>query len=365
MASGSSKLPDERHTAPSAQHVQYATTSDGVRIAYCVVGQGPPLIHMSPMPFSNLQKEWADPSTRSYYEKLGSRLQLIRYDCRGAGLSDRDIADFSPEGYARDILAVAEREGLKQFALLGFGHSGGVAVQFAAQHPDLVSHLALWCSYPRAAQYAEARRVKAMRTLLDQDWDFWTRAEGLRLSEYEGGATSNWFVEWVRESITAAAYKAAMLELERIDVTALMSHVRAPTLVLHRTGLANITVDMATEIASTIPDARLMLIEGNWISPSLGGGTEEIVQAIHSLVLQAPAPGSTTNAAEKRIVSPLTPRERDVLRLVARGRTSRDIAAELSLSIRTVGRHITNIYSKIGARTRADATAYAMRHGLD
>jgi DNA-binding CsgD family transcriptional regulator len=50
--------------------------------------------------------------------------------------------------------------------------------------------------------------------------------------------------------------------------------------------------------------------------------------------------------------------------MIARGRTSREIAEELSLSIRTVGRHITNIYTKIGARTRADATSYAIRYRI-
>jgi DNA-binding CsgD family transcriptional regulator len=60
----------------------------------------------------------------------------------------------------------------------------------------------------------------------------------------------------------------------------------------------------------------------------------------------------------------LTPREFEVLRLVAQGRTNSEIAAELSLSFRTVGRHITHIFSKLGARNRADATAYATRNGL-
>jgi DNA-binding CsgD family transcriptional regulator len=60
----------------------------------------------------------------------------------------------------------------------------------------------------------------------------------------------------------------------------------------------------------------------------------------------------------------LTPRETEVLRLIAAGRSSSEISAELTLSIRTVGRHITNLYAKIGARTRADATAYAIRHRL-
>jgi DNA-binding NarL/FixJ family response regulator len=60
----------------------------------------------------------------------------------------------------------------------------------------------------------------------------------------------------------------------------------------------------------------------------------------------------------------LTPREVEVLRLIATGRTNSEIAADLTLSVRTVARHITNIYTKIGARNKADATAYTHRHGL-
>jgi DNA-binding CsgD family transcriptional regulator len=60
----------------------------------------------------------------------------------------------------------------------------------------------------------------------------------------------------------------------------------------------------------------------------------------------------------------LTAREAEVLRLIADGRTNREIAETLTLSVRTVGRHITNIYGKIGARNRAEATAYALRHGF-
>jgi predicted ATPase/DNA-binding CsgD family transcriptional regulator len=60
----------------------------------------------------------------------------------------------------------------------------------------------------------------------------------------------------------------------------------------------------------------------------------------------------------------LTAREADVLRLVARGQSNKEIAAELVLSVRTVERHITNLYGKIDARGKADATAYAIRHGF-
>ncbi len=60
----------------------------------------------------------------------------------------------------------------------------------------------------------------------------------------------------------------------------------------------------------------------------------------------------------------LTAREVEVLRLIAAGRSDREIAEQLVLSVRTVGRHVTNVYNKIGAHSRADATAYAIRHAI-
>jgi DNA-binding CsgD family transcriptional regulator len=63
-------------------------------------------------------------------------------------------------------------------------------------------------------------------------------------------------------------------------------------------------------------------------------------------------------------VSAISSREQEILRLVAAGQTTRAIAQVLGVSITTVERHITHVYEKIGARGRADATAYALRHGL-
>lgn len=60
---------------------------------------------------------------------------------------------------------------------------------------------------------------------------------------------------------------------------------------------------------------------------------------------------------------PLSPMEREVLRLLARGRTTREIAAELVIATSTADRHITHIYTKLGVRNRAEATAYAVHTG--
>jgi DNA-binding CsgD family transcriptional regulator/tetratricopeptide (TPR) repeat protein len=61
---------------------------------------------------------------------------------------------------------------------------------------------------------------------------------------------------------------------------------------------------------------------------------------------------------------PLTPRELQVLRLVAAGKTNATIAAELSLSERTIERHLSNIFTKLDLSTRTAATAWAYQHGL-
>jgi DNA-binding NarL/FixJ family response regulator len=60
----------------------------------------------------------------------------------------------------------------------------------------------------------------------------------------------------------------------------------------------------------------------------------------------------------------LTPREAEVLALVATGQTNRQLAAALVLSEKTVARHLTNIFAKLGLASRSAATAYAFEHGL-
>ena len=60
----------------------------------------------------------------------------------------------------------------------------------------------------------------------------------------------------------------------------------------------------------------------------------------------------------------MTAREVEVLRLVAKGCTNRDIASLLFISERTVHRHLSNIFTKLGVSSRTAATAYAFEHGL-
>ncbi len=76
------------------------------------------------------------------------------------------------------------------------------------------------------------------------------------------------------------------------------------------------------------------------------------------------AAGGKTESPRPRNPGGLTDREIDVLRLLCRGLTNRKIGDELFISVKTVGRHVENIYAKIGVSTRAGAAVYAMEHRL-
>lgn len=69
-------------------------------------------------------------------------------------------------------------------------------------------------------------------------------------------------------------------------------------------------------------------------------------------------------AGSSRPEGPLSRRESEVLTLVAAGKTNRAIATELFISEKTVARHVSNIFTKLGVSSRAEATAYAYKHGL-
>ena len=342
--------------------VQYATTSDGVRIAFWVIGEGPTLLHLPPFPLGHLLVEWENPANRSYFERLAEGHTLIRYDSRGAGLSDREVTDYSQAALLRDAEAVVEQLGLESFALLGFAHSGSTAIAYAAANPGRVSHLVLWHSYARTSDVTNISRIEAARSLIKRDWNMYTEVEGYRVSGWAGGRAARWYSEYVRQSTTPEGLIAAYASISNVDVTEMLPKVQAPTLVLARRESEVLPIAVARGLSAAIPNARLVLLEGTGVIP-FPDVMEQFVGAVQDFLAEAPASSVESGPAETA-PSSLTRRESEIIRLIAAGRTSSEISRELSLSVRTVGRHITNIYTKISARTRADATAYAIRNGL-
>src|SRR4030042_799025 len=184
--------------------IQYATTADQVSIAFWTLGEGMPLVHMPP-PFTHVQMEWQFPEMRRWYERLAEKRQLVRYDTRGFGLSQRDdLTEPSLDSLVLDLGAVVDRLGLETFALLGYEHAGPVGIVSALRHPERVSHLLLWHSYARASEWTRSPLIQATRSLMARDWETYTETVAHVSLGWSEGEPARRFAALIRESATPA-----------------------------------------------------------------------------------------------------------------------------------------------------------------
>jgi len=256
--------------------IQYAKTKDGVSIAFSTLGEGTPFIYM-PFPFSHLQLDWEILEARSWWERWAKNRQLVRYDIRGNGLSDRDVTDFSLDAGVRDLEAVVDRLGLGRFALFAPVLSALAGIAYAVSHPEQVTHLLLWHSAARTTDLTGGRQAQALLQLANADWEMFTETFAHFGFGWSVGEEARRYAAVIRESITREGLKAALAAPD-IDVTELLPQVRSPTLVVHRREIPAPSVDTARGLASRIPNARLALLEGGSGAPL--GDTEAVHSAI-------------------------------------------------------------------------------------
>ena len=264
--------------------IQYAQTTDGVSIAFWTLGEGTPLVQMPNFPFSHIQLEWQDLHRRGWYQRLAEKRKLVRYDGRGTGLSERSAADFSLDAQVLDLEAVVQRLGLERFGLLGPYNAGPAAIAYAARRPEKVSHLILWCAWARASDWSRSPQLRALRGLLDKDWDTYTETYAHIGAAWSPGEEPHRWAAFLRESITQEAMQELAGAIRGFDVTDDLAQVKSPTLVLHRRQYPLLDVDVARRLASRIPDARLALLESATEAPWEGdpwmGDVEAVLAAI-------------------------------------------------------------------------------------
>jgi class 3 adenylate cyclase len=256
--------------------IQYAKTADGVSIAFWTLGEGLPVVEMPSPPWSHIQLEWQDPGQRRGYERLAEKRKLVRYDARGSGLSDRNVADYSVDAHMLDLQAVVERLGMQGFVLVGPTNAAPIAIAYAARHREAVSHLLLWCPWGREG--ARARALRAPRQGVD--WELYTEAVAHATYGWSAGEEAHRYAVYMRECTTPEAARAIYNELADFDVTAVLSQVRSPTLILQRRQVAVLPgLEVAKALASGIPNARLALLEGASLLPWVGD-VEQVLAAI-------------------------------------------------------------------------------------
>lgn len=337
--------------------IEYATTVDGRRIACFAIGEGKPFLVAATPPWSHVQQEFRIPAVGAWIRQLAQHMRVIRYDCRGTGLSDREPVDFSIDAQVRDMEAVADHYVIDSFAIWASIGGSPASVAYAAKHARRVSHLLLWGAYARGDWLI--KKIPGWDAVMSLIVDNW----GLFCDVYAQGAfgwpesdTAAGYAQLTRDAIT----QDAMLELARllpeVDVTDAARAIRVPALVMVRDRSVYMGVDEARQLASLIPGARLLILDGVAEAPFLEDPDSVTTAIVDFVATDAPAPRPAS--------VPLTEREREVLRLLANGHTGKEIGRELGISVPTVQRHIANIYAKIGARGRVDAAAYAFAHGM-
>jgi len=333
----------------------------GRRVAYELRGEGPPVIAAAWW-ISHLELDWHDPRVRRFWESLGQGYTLVRYDRLGVGLSDRELgpADLTLDSEVAMLGAVLDELGWERAVFIGGSAGGCTAIAFAARFPERVERLLLYGAYAEGGSIATAQVRAAILGAVRSHWGLGSRMLGDVFLGEVGRVEHERFARYQRAA-TSAETAAALLELTyRTDVRGELERVQAPTLVVHRRSDRAIPYRLGRELAVAIPGAALVPLEGSAHFPWVGDA-DSVVRAARTVLDREPARAATTGEPPAVLLSA---REREVLVLVARGLSDREIAEQLVVSPHTVHRHVANIRNKLGRGSRTAAVAEAARLGL-
>ena len=325
--------------------IQYATTGDNVTVGLCTFGQGPPLVVAPGEPISQILLTWLVPDWLGCYRWLAQHRQLVLYDGRGTGVSDKSAVEYSLETQVLDLAGVADSLSLETFTVFAPLSAGPAAISYAASHPARVSKIILWCSYAKASDYFDSRAWQALEKLMGENWDLFTQTVS-HARFGPAGHESPGLTASLRSCVTPKMMQGFVDGVRGVDVTPHLDSVTQPALVLHRRGLhVGPNVEVAISLASQIPGASLVVLEGTSVAP-YQGNVESVASAIDEFLGDTEPsrpPGWDVKIAPQPLTDPLSKRETQVLRLIADGLSNQSIADELILATGTVKTHINNI----------------------
>jgi pimeloyl-ACP methyl ester carboxylesterase/DNA-binding CsgD family transcriptional regulator len=350
------------------QHIQFCTTPDGARIAVASLGNGPPLVRAAHW-LSHVEYDLRSPVWRPWLTRLARDRTYVRYDPRGCGLSDRHRLEVGLNAWVADLETVVDHLGLDRFPLLGMSQGGAIAIQFAARHPERVSHLVLVGAYARGLLRRDPTpegRIEA-ETLVNLVRLGWGRDNAafrqVFTSQFIPDGTPEqhrWWNDLERVSASPDAAARILEAFHSIDVTNIAAELSVPTLVVHARGDARVPFEEGRLLASLIPSARFVALESN---------NHVLIEAESSWapffdeVRDFLWPGRT-GARSSAALSELTASETVILELLARGLDNQEIAERLKKSEKTVRNQISSIFGKLGVRTRAQAIVLARNNGF-
>ncbi|HLH64249.1 MAG TPA: alpha/beta fold hydrolase [Solirubrobacteraceae bacterium] len=305
------------------------------------------------------------PRYARFLDQLQAIGRLIVLHRRGLGTPEpHGPQQVTLEDWVSDARSALETAGANSPIVVGVAEGAITAIALAARHPERVTGLVLLNPTPGPSLTPLSRAGVGPRYIDLLRWrpETWAlETPGLEVVAPSLGRDES-FAAWISDAFVAVrgpnGLSPALHLVFRSDARALLSSVRAPTLVVHRRDDAWFTPDHGRLIARAIPGARYLELAGADHAPYVGN-TAEILDAItwfaHTLPTLEPGEADDQKPG-------LTPRQAQILQLVAEGLTDKQISAQLRLSPRTIHKHLERAYRRLGVQNRtAAARAMARR----
>ena len=263
---------------------RYARSGD-LHIAYQVFGAGSVDLVIVPGFISNVEETWDNPSAARWLDRLSRFARVIAFDKRGTGLSDRVEAVPSLDERMDDARAVMDAAHSERAVLLGISEGGSLAALFAASHPDRCTSLILYGAFAKfSSWYPTEEKLAAFYRYVEEKWgtgeSVWKYAPSMA---DDAGFKKIW-ARHERVGATPAAAKALMRMNQEIDISGVLSAIRVPTLVIHRTEDTAVSIEDGRFLAQHIPHARLAEFAGADHLPYIGENADDIADEIQEFV---------------------------------------------------------------------------------
>lgn len=330
------------------QSIGFVPDRHGKAIAYGETGRGRPLVADTGF-VSHLERQWAYPPYRRFFEALSRAHRVIRFDLPGIGLGDPtgEVVDFEDDVAVLEDLV--DGLGLGELDLFGASQAGAVMVAYAARHPERVGRMVIFGGYAEGPALSAPALQESLLTLTRAHWGIASQTLADIFIAGADDAAQQAFASVLRAAATPDAGVRRLAECFRTDVRGLLPKVRAQTLVIHRTGDRNVRFEHGRALAAGIPGARLVSLEGRAHVWYVGDMESVLAPTLEFLGDKARPPQAGTG---------LTSRERQVALLISQGLSNDEIGARLKISPRTAEAHAEHIRNKLGFRSRSQIAAW-------
>lgn len=250
--------------------IQFMRDRLGNSVAYAVQGDGP-LVICPVWWVSHVEKDWGHEPFRRFFERLGRGMRLVRYDRPGVGLSDRDVP---PRTLADEVALLDDlvsELGEPSHGLFSVSCGGPISLLHAVAHPDRVSRICFYGSFADGQAICSSEVQDAVLAVVRAHWGLGSRALADIFFPDEPRETLDVFARQARDAASAEVAEALLRLTYSMEAEAAAAKVAAECLVIHRTGDRAIPYECGRTLASRLPNARFVSLDGSAHPPWLRG----------------------------------------------------------------------------------------------